>query len=213
MRSHRAAHPSREDRDHQLEERCLDTGIAAAGTLQTEERFADRCLSLLRRALLWPLAWVGSRPRGISHSCHVKLSAAEKHDTTRRHNPALKFLSELEDQLASLSVVLIACRWCSPRVADVHRRCRQPPTRHTKRSRNVRHRSQPTSPTVYRLCRVEDVQHDPRLRMGMRAALSRPATIAPLLPVVGDPTQLSSVRQDWSIANCVAPALCNRGQV
>ena len=137
MRSRRAAHPYREDRDHQLDERCLDTGTAAAGTRQTKE-LSDRCLVVAAALCLWPQAWWGADPRGISHSCRVKLSASEKHGTARRHNPALKLRSKLEDQLATLSAVLVACRWCSPRIADVHRRCRQARKRPTQQSRNMR---------------------------------------------------------------------------
>jgi len=85
-------------------------GIAAAGTRQTKEPTADRCLIASCRccgsSCQWPLAWCGEpTPGEVSHSSHVKLSATEKHGTAHRHNPALKLLSAVQDLLADMPVV------------------------------------------------------------------------------------------------------------
>ena len=112
-------------------------------------------LSLLRRAL--PLAWVGSRPPGgISHSCHVKLSAAKKHDTARRHNPALKFLSELKGSGGDpvngsrcVSLVSAPFRWRPPTLPS------SPPTRPPSISQM--RRDEPAIPTRQLAERLPDL--------------------------------------------------------
>jgi hypothetical protein len=141
--------------------------VSTRGSLQPRhdkpKKLRGRCLVVAAARFVyghWP-GW-GADPRGISHSCHVKLSAAKEHDTTRRHNfrprvpqRARGSCGEPVSGSRCVSLVSVPCRWRPPTLPS------NPQTAHLRISQHETTGAAPTSPTVYRICRDADVAPRP----------------------------------------------------